>query len=41
MTIQSRLDLAEWTLRTSTGAWTSHDEHTVVVQSGAPLVLTQ
>jgi methionyl aminopeptidase len=30
-----------WTLRTSTGAWTSHHEHTVVVRSGAPLVLTQ
>lgn len=29
-----------WTLRTSTGGWAAHHEHTVVVRSGPPLVLT-
>jgi methionyl aminopeptidase len=29
-----------WTIRTSNGALAVHQEHTVVIQSGAPLILT-
>jgi methionyl aminopeptidase len=29
-----------WTLRTDTGALAAHYEHTIVIQAGAPLVLT-
>jgi methionyl aminopeptidase len=35
-----REDPDGWTLRTSTGALAAHHEHTVVVRSGPPLVLT-
>lgn len=29
-----------WTIKTQDGSWTAHTEHTIVVTSSAPLILT-